>query len=261
VVLERDHLPVERERPEAWLTLEEVEERPDHRDEARAEALESLVPLAIPVRVRDDEDAPRQHPPEPRHDVRRREAAEDADDHATEHVERVVDADDHARQRDRAREEQPEGAEPWQHLAERDRGAECERSIARGEREGGRRIDERGRGGHERQVRTGPAHDLLQRFRRYPRESEADEDGERHPRSATARATIAHERATEEPPHQTLKVRERDDDGDDPDELRARCEDREIEALVEPKELIHQRARMWRQTNSAIPPRMTAATM
>jgi len=56
MVLERDGLPVERERPEARLALEQIEERADHRHESSPEALEALVPLAIPVGVRNQGD-------------------------------------------------------------------------------------------------------------------------------------------------------------------------------------------------------------
>src|SRR5207247_5055771 len=58
IVLDGDRLTVEGERAEAGIALEEVEEARDHRDEPRAVALEALVPLAIPVLVRDQECGP-----------------------------------------------------------------------------------------------------------------------------------------------------------------------------------------------------------
>ena len=55
VVLEDDRLAVERERRERLVALEDVEYRVDDGAEAEAEDLERDVPLAVPVRVRNDE--------------------------------------------------------------------------------------------------------------------------------------------------------------------------------------------------------------
>ena len=55
VVLEHDRLPVERERRERGVAFERVEDAVDDRAETQPEDLEGEVPLAIPVRVRDDE--------------------------------------------------------------------------------------------------------------------------------------------------------------------------------------------------------------
>ena len=55
VVLEHDRLPVERERGEGRVALERVEDAVDDRAEPQPERLERQVPLAVPVRVRDDE--------------------------------------------------------------------------------------------------------------------------------------------------------------------------------------------------------------
>ena len=57
VVLEHDRLPVERERREGRVALERVEHAVDDRAEPQPEELEGQVPLAVPVRVRDDEEA------------------------------------------------------------------------------------------------------------------------------------------------------------------------------------------------------------
>ena len=55
VVLEHDRLPVERERREGRVAFERVQDAVDDRAETQPEDLERQVPLAIPVRVRDDE--------------------------------------------------------------------------------------------------------------------------------------------------------------------------------------------------------------
>ena len=55
VVLEHDRLPVERERREGRVAFERVQDAVDDRAETQPEELEGQVPLAIPVRVRDDE--------------------------------------------------------------------------------------------------------------------------------------------------------------------------------------------------------------
>jgi hypothetical protein len=55
VVLEHDCLAVERERGERTVALQNVEDAVDDRTEAQPELLERQVPLAVPVRVRDDE--------------------------------------------------------------------------------------------------------------------------------------------------------------------------------------------------------------
>ena len=55
VVLEHDRLPVERERREGRVALERVQDAVDDRAETQPEELEGQVPLAIPVRVWDDE--------------------------------------------------------------------------------------------------------------------------------------------------------------------------------------------------------------
>ena len=55
VVLEHDRLPVERERREGRVAFERVQDAVDDRAETQPEELEGQVPLAIPVRVWDDE--------------------------------------------------------------------------------------------------------------------------------------------------------------------------------------------------------------
>src|SRR6185437_16078164 len=55
IVLEHDRLPVERERRERRVALERVQDAVDDRAETQPEELEGQVPLAIPVRVWDDE--------------------------------------------------------------------------------------------------------------------------------------------------------------------------------------------------------------
>ena len=49
------HIPVERERPDRGVRFEDVEHAVDDRSEAEPELLEREIPLAVPVRVRDDE--------------------------------------------------------------------------------------------------------------------------------------------------------------------------------------------------------------
>src|SRR5262249_16943164 len=70
VVLEHDRLSVERERCERGVALERVQDSVDDRPETQPEELERQVPLAVPVRVRDDE-VPEVghlgHAPEPTH--------------------------------------------------------------------------------------------------------------------------------------------------------------------------------------------------
>ena len=58
VVLEDDRLAVERERGEARVLFEHFDQLVDDRREPELELLEGQVPLAIPVRVRHDEEAP-----------------------------------------------------------------------------------------------------------------------------------------------------------------------------------------------------------
>src|SRR5207248_11716668 len=55
VVLEHDRLAVEREGTERFVALEHVEHRVDDRAEPEPEHLERHVPLAVSMRVRDDE--------------------------------------------------------------------------------------------------------------------------------------------------------------------------------------------------------------
>src|SRR5712691_12642702 len=74
MVLDRDGLSVEREGAEVPVALKDVEEPRDHRDESRAIAFEPLVPLAVPVRVRDHERAPAETAPQEGDRSRRREA-------------------------------------------------------------------------------------------------------------------------------------------------------------------------------------------
>ncbi len=57
VVLEHDRLAVEGERRERRVPLERLEDIVDRRAEPQPEDLERQVPLAVPVRVRDDEEA------------------------------------------------------------------------------------------------------------------------------------------------------------------------------------------------------------
>src|SRR5437773_5230159 len=92
IVLDRDGLSIEGERAEVRVALEDVEEAGDHRHEPRAVALEALVPLAVPVRVRDDERAPAESPAEQRDGAGREEPGDDADRHAANHVVGVVHA-------------------------------------------------------------------------------------------------------------------------------------------------------------------------
>ena len=61
VVVDDGHLAVEEEALVGRVRLHEVQEPVDELDEAHAERLEGLVPLAVPVRVRDDGDATRGH--------------------------------------------------------------------------------------------------------------------------------------------------------------------------------------------------------
>ena len=55
VVLEHDRLPVEQE-AEARILGDEIQHPVDEVHQARAEPLEGAIPLAIPVRVRDEND-------------------------------------------------------------------------------------------------------------------------------------------------------------------------------------------------------------
>ena len=57
VVLEHDGLSVEREGREGAIALERVQDAVDDRTQAQPELLEGQVPLAVPVGVRDDEEA------------------------------------------------------------------------------------------------------------------------------------------------------------------------------------------------------------
>src|SRR5438094_770994 len=66
IVLDRDGLSVEGERAKVGVALEDVQEARDHRNEAGAVSLEPLVPLAVPVRVRDHEGAPAEASPDAR---------------------------------------------------------------------------------------------------------------------------------------------------------------------------------------------------
>ena len=93
MVLDRDRLTVKRERPEFAIALEQIEQTRDHHNEPRPVHLELLVPLAIPVRVRDDEGAPTKAAAQQRDRRRSREARDRADRHPAKHVEGVMDAD------------------------------------------------------------------------------------------------------------------------------------------------------------------------
>src|SRR6185437_12500604 len=67
---EHDRLPVERERRERGVAFERVQDAVDDRAETKPEDLEGEVPLAIPVRVRDDEITKvrhLRHVPDPNH--------------------------------------------------------------------------------------------------------------------------------------------------------------------------------------------------
>src|SRR2546425_13048096 len=64
MVLDGDGLSVEGEGGEVPVPLQDVEEPRDHWDESRAIAFEPLVPLAVPVRVRDHERAPAETAPQ-----------------------------------------------------------------------------------------------------------------------------------------------------------------------------------------------------
>src|SRR2546430_4629537 len=99
IVLDRDGLSVEGERAKVGVALEDVEETRHHRNEAGAVSLEPLVPLAVPVRVRDHEGAPAEAPPDERDRARGEETEDDADGHAAKHVGWGVDADDDAGER------------------------------------------------------------------------------------------------------------------------------------------------------------------
>src|SRR5207245_10517909 len=105
-----------------------------HRHEALAVALEALVPLAIPVRVRDDEGAPALPAAHGRDRARREKARRDADGGAGKDVERVVSADDDARERRGDGEEQREHAKARRDARERERGAEGDGGVAGRER-------------------------------------------------------------------------------------------------------------------------------
>ena len=56
VVLQRHRLPVEHEVPVLGVRVQQVQQRVHHPHQPRAELLERLVPLAVPVRVRDDDE-------------------------------------------------------------------------------------------------------------------------------------------------------------------------------------------------------------
>src|SRR5438477_2593755 len=99
IVLDRDGLSIERERAKVRVAFEDVQEARHHRNEAGAVSLEPLVPLAVPVRVRDHERAPTEAPPDERDRTRCEETEDDADGDAAKHVERVVNADDDAGER------------------------------------------------------------------------------------------------------------------------------------------------------------------
>ena len=130
VVLDSDGVPVERERAERAVPLEQVEKLRHHRHEPRAIALEALVPLAIPVGVRHDERAPTGAAPQQRDRERSAEPRDDADERATDHVERVMHADRDALEGDRDREEQRGHAPRGRDVTERHRRAEREGGIA-----------------------------------------------------------------------------------------------------------------------------------
>src|SRR5438552_7539051 len=99
IVLDGDGLSVERERPKVGIAPEDVQEARHHREEPRAVSLEPLVPLAVPMRVRDHEGTPAKAPAHERDDARRENAEDDADDDAAEHIEGVMDPDDDPRER------------------------------------------------------------------------------------------------------------------------------------------------------------------
>jgi len=54
IVFEHDRLPVE-QKVKARISLDELQHAVDHVDEPRTERLECAVPLAIPMRVRNDD--------------------------------------------------------------------------------------------------------------------------------------------------------------------------------------------------------------
>ncbi len=133
MVLDRDRLAVEGERGECRVALEQVKKLRDHRHEARAIPLEALFPLAVPVGVRDDEDAPAHSAADERDGARRGETRERADDRAGEDIRRVVHADgdpfDEHRQREEIRRPPPARCD----RAESDGRTGRERRVTRGE--------------------------------------------------------------------------------------------------------------------------------
>ncbi len=59
VVVDGDGLPIEHEMAERGIALEQIEHFIDQRDEAHTELFVRAIPLAIPMRVRNDDDAKR----------------------------------------------------------------------------------------------------------------------------------------------------------------------------------------------------------
>src|SRR5439155_20988544 len=143
MVLDGDGLSVEREGAEVPVSLQDVEEPRDHWDESRAIAFEPLVPLAVPVRVRDHERAPAETAPQESDRPRCRDAGDHADRHPAEDVEGVMHADDDARQRRCDAEQQDRRAIARGDRREGDRGAHGQRSVAGRERERGGMRDDR----------------------------------------------------------------------------------------------------------------------
>ena len=122
-------MAVEGERAEGAVAFEEVEKLRHHRHEPSAIALETLVPLAIPVRVRDHERTPAHAAAHERDGQRRAEPRDNADERAGGHVERVVHTDRDALECDGDREEQRRQAPRGRDVTERHRRAEREGGI------------------------------------------------------------------------------------------------------------------------------------
>ena len=259
VVLERDRLAIEGERAEPRLALEQIEQVAEHRHQLGAEALEPLVPLAVPVGVRDDERAPGEQAQHPRDDRRGGKAPGDADDGAAERVERVMDADEDPRQPDRERQQERERPEAREALAERDGRAKGESRVAGRERIGGGLRDDRRERVGDREERARPPDDDLDGLGGGPGEDHPAEDRQHDPEPAPPAPCPPHHDA-EQPPHQTLEVQIRDGDGHDRDERVARRDHRGVEVLIERQELVHQGLRTWRQMKSPTAATMSAAT-
>ena len=270
VVLNRDGLSVECERAELPVALEDVKEARHHRDEPRAVTLEALVPLAVPVRVRDHECAPPEPAPQKRDGARREKARGDANGHPAKHIEGVMDPDDDAREGRGGPEEKDRCAIFRGHLGERDGGSHCQGGVARRERERrgvrdhGLRCREEARRVRERVKRARPPDDQLQDLGEPPRGEHREDDraGRRDP--APVQAARAKEKERQDPPEEAVPVQIRERDGDDRGDEVSLRRDREVELGVEVPERgekIVQRERTWRQTNSATPTTIRPATM